>query len=698
MKKILLSLLIICLLSFSFNFLTKASTGLSYTKISETEPLTIASGVSYKKIVAKSSKDDGTVGNQSVNVTSFAPNSVHCVSWTTLKESTVKTTNILEAIKDYEASHPEMMVLAAINDDYFDINNTGNMINPCVREGIMINDTAEGRFYGMGLKDDGTYQLTTKGGTIPQNDEVLLKIYDASKISVIKSLLIKIGQMPNDGETSFYYKTTATQIENAAGFKVSAVNDVKIGSARYFKGEVEGRITQTGSSYATIVTKDLEVASLLDRGLQVEVGALPSGEWSEYETVIGIGSQFLKNGEVLSYDEIGDQGETYTGMWAPRTSIGIKEDGTVVFMTIDGRQSTNQMDGVTLRENGLALLAEGCTQGFNLDGGGSTTMAVLLDGQMKVVNSPSDGSIRHDADFILAVVPRVQLSFTSTQTKINEKTMLMGSFDITCLNGFSYDESEVYLNGKATGHSAEGFIFDKLDNGVNYNLAVYLTYHIGAASYTRPYGSVNVKTDGENTATKQAPTNPQMNFQKTNNGFNGLITFDDPTGSITNVIVKNGTTNIKVYPTNNGYLVKIIASSDKTYYFSVTYTYRLSLAEVFDIEITNPFSYEFKKEEVASYTYRFVADGTILKEETASAGSQIQAPSDPVKPGYRFIGWDKEIGTLTEDITFNAIFEKISDEQPSPNKQGGFNCNFGSAFILSTIALGGILYILLKKK
>ena len=67
MKKILLSLLIICLLSFSFNFLTKASTGLSYTKISETEPLTIASGVSYKKIVAKSSKDDGTVGNQSVN-------------------------------------------------------------------------------------------------------------------------------------------------------------------------------------------------------------------------------------------------------------------------------------------------------------------------------------------------------------------------------------------------------------------------------------------------------------------------------------------------------------------------------------------------------------------------------------------------------------------------------------------------------
>ncbi|MBO4666677.1 MAG: phosphodiester glycosidase family protein, partial [Bacilli bacterium] len=516
MKKITISLLFVFVMFLGLSLTIKAETGLSYTKISETNPVSISEGVSYKKIVAKSSTDDGTVGNQSVNVTTFAPNSVHFVSWATLKESTVKTTNILEAIKDYETMYPEMMVVAAINDDYFDINDTGNMINPCVREGIIINDTAEEWFYGMGLKDDGSYKLTKKGGeVISSNDETaLLKIYDSSNINVLRTITVSVGSIPTDGQTSIIYGA-ATISTDAAYFSITPSNNVKIGSVRYYKGGVHS-YNATG---ATIITKDEEVARLLDANPTVEIGVTPTGDWAGFNTIIGVGSQFLKNGEVLNYDEIGDQGEEYIGTWCPRTTRGIKENGTVVFMTIDGRQSTKQMDGVTLRENALALIEEGCVQGFNLDGGGSTTMAVLLDGQMTVVNSPSDGSLRHDADFVLAVVPRVQISLTSTSSVVNDKAMMMGSFDISKLNGFTFDASEVYLNGKATGQTAEGFIFNDLEQGMNYNLAVYLTYKVGAASYTRPFGSVNVVTGGENTITKQAPSNPQMSFEKTSNGF-----------------------------------------------------------------------------------------------------------------------------------------------------------------------------------
>ena len=696
MKKLITSFILVSFLLLSISLITKANTGLSYTKVSETTPTTIVTGVTHKKIVATSSKDDGTEGNQVVNVTTIAPNSVHFVSWTTLKESTVKTTNILEAIKDYETMHPEMMVVAAINDDYFDINNTGNMINPCVREGIVINDIAEGRFYGMGLKDDGSYQLTAKGGLIAKSEQCILKIYDSSKINVLRTLSVKTGVMPEDGETTFFYKTTTNAISQAAGFSVNPVNDVRIGSARYFKGDVTGRVSQTGTDYATVVTRDLEIAKLLDAGATIEVGMTPAGEWSTYETVVGIGSQFLKDGEVLSYDEIGDQGEVYTGAWAPRTSIGIKADGTVVFMTIDGRQSTKNMDGVTLRENGLALLAEGCAQGFNLDGGGSTTMAVLLDGQMTVVNSPSDGSIRHDADFILAVVPKVKMNLTTTGGVVGDKAMLMGSFNIEKCNGFNYEKSEVYLNGVPTGQTAEGFIFDNLEKGTHYNLGVYLTYKVGATSYTRPFGSSLVLTDGEYQNNLAAPTNPNISFEKTSTGFVGNITFNDPTGSITSVKVKNGSTNVKVYPIASGYQIRIFASVDNEYQFNLSYTYRLGLTEVYDVDVASPFSYSYHKAS-NQYTYRFKVDDTVIKEETADEGSQIVAPNDPSKDGYKFKGWDKEVGTLTEDITFNAIFEAIPAPDAQPKEKGGFNCNFGSALILSTIALGSILYILRKR-
>ena len=75
------------------------------------------------------------------------------------------------------------------------------------------------------------------------------------------------------------------------------------------------------------------------------------------------------------------------GGWGvgPRTAIGQKKDGTVLFLVIDGRQPGYSL-GATLRDVQDILYELGCYIAANLDGGSSSTLH--LNG--KVVNKPAD--------------------------------------------------------------------------------------------------------------------------------------------------------------------------------------------------------------------------------------------------------------------------------------------------------------------
>ena len=75
------------------------------------------------------------------------------------------------------------------------------------------------------------------------------------------------------------------------------------------------------------------------------------------------------------------------GGWGvgPRTAIGQKKDGTVLFLVIDGRQPGYSI-GATLRDVQDILFEKGSYIAANLDGGSSSTL--YLNG--KVVNKPAD--------------------------------------------------------------------------------------------------------------------------------------------------------------------------------------------------------------------------------------------------------------------------------------------------------------------
>jgi len=77
----------------------------------------------------------------------------------------------------------------------------------------------------------------------------------------------------------------------------------------------------------------------------------------------------------------------------PRSAAGISDNGNVLYLlVIDGRRAASA--GGTEKETALLLKALGCHDGINLDGGGSSAMALRFqDGSVKTVNTPVHSGI-----------------------------------------------------------------------------------------------------------------------------------------------------------------------------------------------------------------------------------------------------------------------------------------------------------------
>jgi exopolysaccharide biosynthesis protein len=92
----------------------------------------------------------------------------------------------------------------------------------------------------------------------------------------------------------------------------------------------------------------------------------------------------------------------------PRTAVGIADGGkTLVLVVIDGRKPGVAV-GMSLREAADVMLTQGCQQAVNLDGGGSSVLAIRdpQSHQMTILNHPSDGRERSVANVLgITVTP-----------------------------------------------------------------------------------------------------------------------------------------------------------------------------------------------------------------------------------------------------------------------------------------------------
>lgn len=742
MKKIIAFLTVLILL-LTCTFVSHAAS-LYFTKGEMIDSKTIANGVTWQKYkaISKTDSEGSFEGKQVVNVVTMAPNSVHFVTWTNPGINRTTPTNILDVIKQYEDANPNMIVVAAINGDYFDINGDYHMINAASVEGKVMKATTEEWFYSIGLKDDGTYKLNSRGDAISVTDEYYLNIYDFNRVNIVKQIKLDgFNEISQEG-TSFIHKAKAREIEGGAAYAISASQLTKYDGVTYYKGLVNKMTDTLSLENETIVTYDLEIARLLDSNPQVEVFKKTTGDWADYDCIIGCPSQFLKDGEVLSYDVIGDQGEEYIATKAPRTTLGFKNDGTVVFMTIDGRQSSKEMDGVTLRENAKALINEGCSQGFNFDGGGSTTVAVLIDGEIQVTNSPSDGNIRRDSDYLLAAIPKTEMAYNVSC----ENGTITGSVDITPLNGFEYLDAEMYIDGKATGMSADNFTIANLAKGVSHNLSTYVKYQKGKLTVSKPFTSYNFMVEGEQG--DATPTFDRYWIERNDNGFRLYLAFDDPDQLITCVKEKHGTVNGAVVKRLNDYYVNIVSTKDNSYSFEVSFIYRTSV-DNFETVTLDAIPYEYKKVEEqetlkvsnvalnvdrlvdgtyhltlaydylpldATFTDALIySQGKIIVELLSNEATvdEFEIDNETLEIVFHFECENcEEIKISKENIAYSfddskyqeAHSSTVDPDVPNPtdteptDKPAANSCSFGVKVILSMIALSTLGIVIFRKK
>ncbi|MBQ7322521.1 MAG: phosphodiester glycosidase family protein [Clostridia bacterium] len=201
-----------------------------------------------------------------------------------------------------------------------------------------------------------------------------------------------INATPNYGDVIFNVKATTLQAmksADAAGWQVFAgVN------ADFF------RINGDYSPQGLCVKEGKILSGVSDRpwfGITKE-GTAVMGTASDYakyhgklREAVGGSAVLLRGGfvENVSY-QAASKADRH-----PRTLVGIKEDGKVLLVAIDGRQAALS-NGASLSDCAAILLELGAVDGVNLDGGGSTTV-ITSDGAGKysVRNSPSDGSLRN---------------------------------------------------------------------------------------------------------------------------------------------------------------------------------------------------------------------------------------------------------------------------------------------------------------
>lgn len=137
---------------------------------------------------------------------------------------------------------------------------------------------------------------------------------------------------------------------------------------------------------------DGRVAVWADTRNHLSVGT-PPADGSVFEGVGGF-TQIVKSATISV---------PHGGPVHPRTAIGVNRTGSIMFLVVvDGRQP-GYSEGMTVEELACVMRDLGCWDAANMDGGGSSVMALIdHDRQLQVINSPSD---RNSAD---PATPRIR--------------------------------------------------------------------------------------------------------------------------------------------------------------------------------------------------------------------------------------------------------------------------------------------------
>jgi len=282
-------------------------------------------------------------------------------------------------------------VVAAVNGDHFSFA-TGIPMGMSISDGRLITSPIEAYnaddyyFHAMGITADGEV-LTGENPTLNAVCTIGGQEFAIERIN-------RTRENWEGGQiclfTPDYGESTGTDVMGIEA--IVRVTDGVVGAGHTLTGVIE-RVADGNDTPIEEGTVVLSVhllrdeTELLTDGAEVSISfSFEDERWNDVVFAVGGNLTIVDDGKPLPFDyTVG----AFTSS-QPRSAIGVREDGTLVVVAVDGRSDVSK--GLTANDM-AQFMAESfdCTHAILLDGGGSTAMAAIdAAGALQTVNVPSE--------------------------------------------------------------------------------------------------------------------------------------------------------------------------------------------------------------------------------------------------------------------------------------------------------------------
>ncbi len=431
MKKILLVVLLTC---YTFLFIPTINVQASFTYDWATKETEFYKSVRHTELIGMINYN-GVETQQKVNYLGgniFNNDDLHIITGDNFRDFGWGKGTILTMTDRINENFPNYTVIGGVNGDFYNVN-VGYPVEAYVNNFEVISMGLGSNRTVIGFKDNGEVVF---GRPDWQGYELI--VYD--KDGNIKNTLgiDGINRMPsNETELTAFFDNFVGTIPAEYQKMIITATDIKIddSAVTYFgKGHPN---FETAEAYEMALQRIVIVGNNFNSDNFIEdtdtlvVQQHMGGEFEGVRFAIGAWETLVTDG--VAAESFPSEHSIYRH---PRTAIGVKDDGTVFFVTVDGRDYINNFLGVTNFELAEIMVYFDAVEAYNLDGGGSTTMSWWNEETetYDIMNTPSDGYVRPVSNGLFFVVglhepAPVQLPYPDTRTILSAPGNLQIAYD-----------------------------------------------------------------------------------------------------------------------------------------------------------------------------------------------------------------------------------------------------------------------------
>ncbi len=405
------------ILAFAFmTSLISTAFAFSYTTMSENisiggyEITEVAPGASYISLTASNAS-----GKQFINAIEFDPKNPYTQLRAGKSQGYVWSTQTVNTIaNNMSNTSGGDVAVAAVNGDFFTFG-VGVPHGIFIEDGIILS-TPPQYYAAFGITYDNEPFIVRHGTILDKEFRINGVLVNLAGINMAHASNAESIML----YTSDYARGTKTGTETYELRCRINSGEVRHGDTLNFTvAEINDAVGNTtlGDEYVVLSAQgSSSIATLkqISLGETHEISFRFNEFWSNVKFAVGGIELLLKDGEVYSTTDKSNQ---------PRTSIGIRKDGTVVMATFDGRGAGDAV-GMSYKTAAEGMRALGCVDALNLDGGGSTTFVLRTPGSMQteIVNNVSGSSPRQVANAL--VLMNTAPTLYPTTLSVSPKTRL----------------------------------------------------------------------------------------------------------------------------------------------------------------------------------------------------------------------------------------------------------------------------------